>query len=99
MVDTLNAFDIGSDWVDLNTLTGIAVGDGMIVQNVGAATDFIYLATSESQPPSDFDGIRARPSYPMYEIEAGESTVWARYFRHDRQQIGLRTVKVQIQAL
>lgn len=96
MADTVDAFDIGKDWTNLNTLSGVAVGNAVILQNVGGPNDIIDTAISVSQPAADFNGIRLEQNQ-FYSTSAGDNDIWVRYIRLDRQNIGTRTTKIQVQ--
>ena len=96
MPDTLPAFSVGSEWVNLNTLSGIAAGTQVLLQNVGGANDVIDLAISATQPISSFEGVELFQN-KFFGVDAGENAVWARYKRQDRADVGTRTTKIQVQ--
>jgi len=97
MADTIDAIEIPGAWTDINTLTGIPSGTEIFLQNVGGPNSIIELATSTSQPPLGLNGIRVGQNSPMYKVTSGESTVWARYIRIDRSDVGTRVTKMQVQ--
>jgi hypothetical protein len=96
MADTLPAFSVGSSWVDINTLSGIAAGTAIILQNVGSANDVIDLAISATEPAAGFEGIELFQN-SFFGVDAGENIVWARYKRADRADVGAHTTKIQVQ--
>jgi len=97
MADTENAFEItGGAYIDLNTLTGIAAGTELTLQNVGGANDIIEVAVSASQPATSFRGLRLEQNQ-FYGVAAGENTVWCRYIRIDRADVGTRKTYLQVQ--
>jgi len=97
VADTIDAVDIPGTWTDLNTLTGIAAGTEIYLQNVGGPNSIVEIATSASEPALDLNGVRVPQNSPMYKVTAGESTVWARFIRIDRSDVGTRTTKLQVQ--
>ena len=97
MADTIDAIEIPGTWTDINTLSGIAAGTEIFLQNVGGPNSIIELATAPTQPPLDLNGIRVGQNSPMYKVTAGESIVWARYIRIDRSDVGTRVTKMQVQ--
>lgn len=97
MADTIDALELGGSWTDLNALSAIPVGTEIYIQNVGGPNDVIELALSSSQPSSSFRGIRVEQNSPMYKVDSGENSVWGRYIRLDRVDVGSRVTFVQIQ--
>lgn len=75
MADTLASVEIGNEWTSANTLTGIAIGTAMVVQNQGSS-QMIY-ASAPAKPANGFMGviIPARIDRPLM-VDAGESEVW-----------------------
>ena len=97
MADTIDAVEIPGTWTNINTLTGITSGTELFLQNVGGPNSIIELATATTQPPLDLNGIRVSQNSPMYKVSAGESSVWARFIRMDRADVGTRVTKLQVQ--
>jgi hypothetical protein len=97
MADTLSAFSIPGVWTNLNTLTGIAAGTQIRIQNVGGANDVVDLAISATEPAADFEGVEVFQNAPFYQVDAGENAVWAKYKRLDRADVGGRVTKLQVQ--
>jgi hypothetical protein len=77
MADTLPSIDLTStDWINLNTASGIAVGTSINVQNQSSTA--LLLATSPTKPNLDFKGVVVPPlPAQIATIGAGESAVWA----------------------
>ena len=96
MADTLDAISIPSTWTDINTLSGIPAGTQLILQNVGSANDVIDLAISATEPAVGFEGVELFQN-SFFGVDAGENTVWARYKRADRADVGTRLTKLQVQ--
>lgn len=97
MADTENAFEItGGAYIDLNALTTISPGTALTLQNVGGANDIIEVAVSASQPAIDFRGVRLEQN-EFYGVASGENTVWCRYIRIDRADVGTRKTYLQVQ--
>lgn len=96
MADTLDAFEIGSSWVNINTLSGISPGTPVLLQNVGAVSDVIDLAISLAEPAASFEGIELFQN-KFFGVDAGENAVWGRYKRADRADVGTRVTKIQVQ--
>ena len=97
MADTIDAVEIPGTWTDVNALTNITAGTEVYLQNVGGPNSIIEFATSALQPALDLNGIRVSQNSPMYKVSAGESTLWARYIRIDRSDVGARVTKLQVQ--
>ena len=97
MTNTIDAVEIPGVWTDVNTLTGIPAGTQLVLQNVGGPNSIIEFATSPTEPTLDFNGVRLGQNDPMSVLPAGESTLWARYIRIDRSDVGVRKTKLQIQ--
>lgn len=80
MSDTLNNISLPiNDYVDLNTVSGIAVGTGMIIQNLG--NEPIKLIAKTTGTPTQNDGYNviqgADKINSWFEVSAGEPTIWA----------------------
>tara|TARA_R110002074_G_scaffold121968_1_gene256518 strand:- start:35910 stop:36215 length:306 start_codon:yes stop_codon:yes gene_type:complete len=101
MAATVTAWNIGRDWVDLNTLSGIAAGTEILLQNTGLPHDVIQAAISVSTPPSDFQGVLMKQLAPMYKVTEGEGTVWVRLYRFDREfdELDTTTAPLQVQVI
>jgi len=97
MADTLDAFEISGAWTDLNALTGIVAGTSLLLQNVGGSNDVIDLAISSSEPNLTFEGVELFQN-KFFGVDAGENTIWAKYKRADRADVGSRLTKIQVQA-
>lgn len=67
------------DWVDVNTLSGAAIGTEFTIQNLGS--DAFYIRESNSKP-LDVDGplVLSRQEGEMSKayISAGSSTIWVK---------------------
>jgi len=96
MADTLNAFEIGSSWISINALSGVAAGASLLLQNVGASSDIIDLAISATEPVANFEGVELFQN-SFFRVDAGENEIWGRYKRADRADVGLRVTKIQVQ--
>jgi hypothetical protein len=97
MADTANAYPIpGNLYTDLNALTSIVAGTEVLLQNVGGPNDIIEVATGAAQPAASFTGVRME-QHDFLRIDAGESTIWVKYLRLDRADVGVRTTKIQVQ--
>ncbi len=96
MADTLNAFSIPGTWINVNTLSGIPAGSQLILQNVGNANDVIDLAISATEPATGFEGIEIFQNR-FFNVDAGENSLWAKYKRLDRSDVGARVSKLQVQ--
>lgn len=78
MPDNLTNVDIPDNvWVDLYTLTGIPVGTGISVQNIGSAD--VYLTVAADQPPVDHDAynVSQRGTGIWLRNSSGDSGAWA----------------------
>lgn len=76
---TSNAFKLSTQWTDLNSLTGFAIGSRIIIQNHGKASDVIEIKAQESEPVPGESGMRINNAEP-YVLQAQER-VWCRYVR------------------
>lgn len=97
MADTVASYDIGFEWVDVNSLAEIPVGDSFHIQNTGLPQDIIVLAVSELKPAADFKGVNLyqKESKP---VSPGGNTVWAKLVRIDRDPSKVRTATINVQA-
>lgn len=76
MTDTIAAINLtGLDWQDANTLTGIAVGTAVSIQNQSSTA--LFVATSTSKPALSFKGqvVPAKPEILAF-VKAGENKIW-----------------------
>jgi hypothetical protein len=101
MADTIQPIKILSGvWTSLNNESGVAVGDAMIVQNIGMPGDIISLATSSTAPSVDFKGVALDQIKEFLQVTAGESEVWARFYRVDpNENVYSRIGLVQVQVV
>ena len=76
MADTRGSFSITEDgWISVQTLTGIATGTELFIQN--QSNSQFYLAISPSQPTEDFRGlIVPADTRVISKVTSGESAVW-----------------------
>lgn len=77
MADTLPTYTLTDEWTSANTLTGIAIGTAMTIQNQGA-TQILYAA-APSAPDPTFMGVIIPPRLdrPLM-VASGESEIWLR---------------------
>lgn len=74
MADTINPVLVSEDWVSLNSLSGIAAGASIKIQNIGAIDCFVRI--SASQPTEEYgEGCYIGE---FYGVSAGENEVWAK---------------------
>ena len=83
MPDTVDAYDIGQDWVNINELILLPVGESLLLQNVGIPGDVISLALSDAQPDKEFIGVALDQLNPMQVVESATKPLWARFYRFD----------------
>lgn len=82
-MQTENDYPISSSWVDINELSGIAIGQQMALHNAGRAGDIIEVAVSELEPISTFRGIAIKALTPMFLVSPQDLPLWVRYIRYD----------------
>lgn len=82
-METANGFQIDTNWTDLNVLTGIAIGQQMLLHNAGRAGDIIEVAVSEIEPIVVFRGVPVKSLDPQFRIAPQEFAVWVRHIRYD----------------
>ena len=77
MADTLPSIDLtDTDWTNLNTASGIAVGASIEIQNQSSTA--LLLAISPTKPNLGFKGFVVPPlPAQIATIGTGQSTVWA----------------------
>jgi hypothetical protein len=97
MADTENSYNIGFDWVNLNTLSSINTGDSFYIQNTALAQDIIVLAVSSTEPSIDFKGVNLYQKEVKQVLE-GNNATWARLVKIDRDPNEVRTASVNIQS-
>jgi len=78
MTDTIDVITLtGTDWQDLNTLSGIAVGTAISVQN--QTNQVVFIATSNTKPSITFKGLAIPPVLSeLASVSSGQSTVWVK---------------------
>ena len=76
MSDTLPSFELtGVDWQNLNTLSGVAAGTALSIQNQSA--DIVTLAVAAAKPALGFKGVVLPSSAAdIAYVEAGANIVW-----------------------
>lgn len=83
MAQTIADIEVGTDWLDLNAASGIAVGTKMVIQNKGGVDLLVHESVAEPFPGvSDgwlVHGVRQWGS--TVEIPAGAINVWVRTMR------------------
>lgn len=77
MANTLPLINLtGTDWVNLNTASGIAVGTSIEIQN--QSSQAVNLAISPLKPAIGFVGVVVPPiPFEIATISPDESIVWA----------------------
>jgi hypothetical protein len=80
---TNNTYPIGRDWVNLNNLTGIKIGETMYLQNLGRSGDLIEIAISAQIPLDGFRGIAIPQMAPWYRAQSDKGAVWVRLIQYD----------------
>lgn len=98
MAETNSDIKIGSDWVSINTLTGIGIGEAVVIQNTGSPGDIISLWIG-SEPLADEIGIALDQIKAFLEVPANNSEIWARYYRVDNKNVGAKLVTANVQLL
>lgn len=97
---TGTAFDIGQDWVDINTMSGIPVGTELKLQNKGLPQDIIQGLTSIEKPSDDeTNGVYMKQISPFYRVTAGERRLWVRLYRYDRPPSHVMTAPLHVQVI
>lgn len=79
MAQTLPDVVVGDTWVDLNTVTGIAVGTRLALLN--KSTTWIQLAEGTEPAANYKDGVILRDmesNYAQADIPASSLTIWAK---------------------
>lgn len=82
-MQTENDYPISSSWIDINALSGIAIGQQMALHNAGRAGDIIEVAVSELEPISTFRGVAIKALSPMFLVSPQDLPLWVRYIRYD----------------
>lgn len=74
MSDTIDPIAITDEWVDMNTLSGIAAGTSLKIQNVGGVE--ALFRTAVVQPTGDTGEVAYVAE--IYTVNSDENTVWMR---------------------
>ena len=102
-MQTENDYPISSSWVDINALSGIAIGQQMALHNAGRAGDIIEVAVSELEPISTFRGIAIKALSPMFLVSPQDLPLWVRYIRYDLTgtitPLPVRTCLINVQSI
>lgn len=94
---TVNAIEIPPVWTNLNTLTGIAVGSKMYLQNVGRPGDIISLWQGETEPSATDRGWSVDQIKDYYVVPPDGPTVWVKYYRMDpNEDLFSKTALLQV---
>ncbi len=94
MPDTIQSIEIPSEWVSVNSLTGLAVGTPLLIQNVGGAKEIIEYAISATVPSDGLIAPQAK-SLDWVEVTTGENEVWARLANKNALQNNTGKINVQ----
>ena len=108
MADTINALNIPGTWTDLNTLSGISVGTGIILQNLGSTSGavqnigtpnvVIEITTSSTTPDESFIGWHMLIN-EQFTVDTGDPKVWLKFTKLGGADVGSETALVKVQAL
>ena len=74
-----NVIVSGDTWVNINTLSGAAVGSAINIQNIGLGA--CLLQESNTMPTEDKGGLLFPPMYDSLSkaiVAAGSETMWAK---------------------
>lgn len=93
--NTVNAFEIGKDWIAIDALLGGVQTNNLILQNCGRPGDIIELAILDTMPTDTFHGFRLDQIKALYNVPAN-AIAWVRFVRNEPHDIGLKTCKLQI---
>lgn len=74
MADSIAPIKVGTSWVNINSLSGIAAGTRMFVQNIGSGV--IIYAIKTTQPTTERAG--QADELEQFEVTSGSSNLWAK---------------------
>jgi hypothetical protein len=80
MAQTLPDIIIGQTWVDINTESGIAVGDVMLISNKGSG-DVLLVEQATAPLDSSKEGVpmtNTGDPYAVYTVLSGSLKVWCK---------------------
>lgn len=77
-MDTIDAYDIDFNWVNINDESGIAVGEPFLLQNVSPENENIIVCISPTKPPISLSGPVLESLVGWFSIESGSNAVWLR---------------------
>ena len=77
------SYQIGPDWLDTESITGLLTGTYITIQNQGRAGDVLECYLGETAPTGDTAGV----SIAQFQTSrvTSEEKVWLRYIRYDIQ--------------
>jgi len=94
---TTNAIEIPPVWTNLNTLTGIAVGTAMYLQNVGRPGDIVSVWQGDTEPAISDRGWSIDQIKEYYAIPPDGLDVWVKYYRADiNEDLFSKTALLQV---
>lgn len=76
-------YEIGRDWVSISSLTGLAIGSELLLQNMGRPGSIIELILSDSEPLEADRGNGLQQLDDIYRVSGQKSDVWVRHIRYD----------------
>ena len=78
-----DALSIPQTWINLNTLSGHAVGESLTLQNVSQPGDLFSLYIGRTKPDDSLKGVALDQIKNIATIITPAYPVWARYYRID----------------
>lgn len=98
MTQTTPAVQVPQAWTKLTDLAPIALGESVILQNIGRPADIVSIALSVAQPADDFAGVAINQITPKYRVQSPKFPIWVRYYRFDNlEKYPARTCSLQVQ--
>lgn len=82
-METVSDYEISGEWVNVNTLSSIAIGQQITLHNAGRAGDIIEVAVSELEPSTSFRGVPIKSLTPQFRVAPQIFPIWVRYIRYD----------------
>ena len=78
-----DALEIPQEWINLNLLSGHAVGTSLVLQNISSPGDLFSLFIGLRKPDDAFCGVALDQVKNIATVDEPGFSVWVRYYRLD----------------
>ena len=107
-MDSLDKIQVGSSWLNINSLTGVSTGSEIAIQNIGANVGasqkigtpdaVIEVTTNSSEPSPEFTGWHITQG-EMWVVSSGSPSVWCKFSSLGDVDVGDHICNIKVQEL